>query len=261
MLFTDQLHRTIAISHPPKKIVSIVPSQSELLFDLGLDEEVIGITKFCIHPAKWLESKTKVGGTKQLNLAVIDSLKPDLIIANKEENTKEQIELLSEKHSVWISDIKTLEDALQMISDIGVITARSTQAEKLMSSIQQSFHELMIAAETTQKKRALYLIWNEPMMLAGSDTFINEMMRYSGFENCIKGQRYPEITKEEIISLHPEYILLSSEPFPFSEKHQTIFRERFPFADVMLVDGEFFSWYGSRLSLAQHYFSSLLKSL
>ena len=141
MLFTDQLHRTIAIYHPPKKIVSIVPSQTELLFDLGLHEEVIGITKFCIHPDKWLESKTKVGGTKQLNLAVIDSLKPDLIIANKEENTKEQIELLSEKHSVWISDIKTLEDALQMISDIGIITAKSTQAEKLISSIQQSFHE------------------------------------------------------------------------------------------------------------------------
>ena len=261
MLFQDQLHRTIEISSPPVKIVSIVPSQTELLFEFGLEKEVIGITKFCIHPKQWLESKTKVGGTKQLNLTVIDSLKPDLIIANKEENSQEQIEMLIIKHPVWLSDIKTLDDALKMISALGVITARSIQAEKVIAAIQRPFLKLLRDTESKQKKRALYLIWNSPMMTAGHDTFINEMMHYCGFENCITGNRYPVITNDEITALNPEYILLSSEPFPFIEKHQIAYKERFPFAKVILVDGEYFSWYGSRLSLAHNYFRTLIDNL
>src|SRR5438105_265149 len=121
-VFTDQLGNQLHIDQHPRRIVSLVPSQTELLFDLGLQEEVIGITKFCVHPYHWHQTKTRVGGTKDIKLEVIDQLKPDLVIANKEENTREQITSLQSLYPVWISDVNTLQDALEMIRSIGEIT-------------------------------------------------------------------------------------------------------------------------------------------
>ena len=112
---TDQTGRSITIPDSPKRIISIVPSQTELLFDLGLSDEVIGITKFCVHPEEWFRKKTRVGGTKQLNMETIRSLQPDLIVANKEENEQVQVEDIAKEFPVWISDIKTLSDAKRMI--------------------------------------------------------------------------------------------------------------------------------------------------
>ena len=119
MIFTDQLGRKLILEKIPQRIISLVPSQTELLFDLGLEEEVVGITKFCIHPDSWFHSKTRIGGTKQFDFEKIKSLQPDLIIGNKEENDKEQIEELMKNFTVWMSDIKTLADACKMICEIG----------------------------------------------------------------------------------------------------------------------------------------------
>src|ERR1700741_3198050 len=110
MHFIDQTGRKISIPQIPQRIISLVPSQTELLFDLGLDKEVVGITKFCVHPPEWFQTKTRVGGTKQLKIDLIKQLQPDLIIANKEENVKEQIEELEKHFPVWISDVNNLED-------------------------------------------------------------------------------------------------------------------------------------------------------
>ena len=123
-IYPDQTGHSINLTAIPKRIISVVPSQTELLFDIGLDEEVIGITKFCVHPEQWFRTKKRVGGTKQLNIDIINSLKPDLIIANKEENTREEISLLQSKYHVWTSDIGHLNDALCMIYDIGSITVK-----------------------------------------------------------------------------------------------------------------------------------------
>ena len=254
----DQLGRNIELSGTPQRIISLVPSQTELLFDLGLDKEVIGITKFCIHPDEWFRNKTRVGGTKQLNLETIRNLQPDLIIANKEENTQEQLEILMSEFPVWISDIKTLEDAYRMIEQIGLITNHQEKASSITTEINIKFSKLKNFVPAT----AAYIIWNEPMMSVGGDTFINEMMKYSGFVNVYADSiRYPDVAEADLKKTNPEFILLSSEPFPFKEKHIERYQNICPQSKIILVDGEMFSWYGSRLLKAPSYFTGLRKNL
>lgn len=238
----------------PKRIVSLVPSQTELLFDLGLDKQLQGITKFCIHPADKVKEKHIIGGTKKFRFEAIDELKPDLIIGNKEENYQEGIEKLKEKYPVWMSDIAGLADALQMIRSVGEITARQAEADQLAENIESSFSGLTKKAP----KRVLYFIWQNPHMVVAGNTFIDEMLSRIGLRNAAAGlERYPEVTPDQIRALDPELILLSSEPYPFKEKHISAFEELCPGVTVKVVDGEMFSWYGSRLLQATGYFNNL----
>jgi ABC-type Fe3+-hydroxamate transport system substrate-binding protein len=263
-VFIDQMMRKVEISSSPMRIISLVPSQTELLFDLGLNDEVVGITKFCIHPKPWLKEKTIVGGTKQLNHQKIESLKPDLIIGNKEENSKNDIELLMQKYPVWMSDINTLKEALQMIESIANITQTSQKGNQLIEKINHEFELLPHANQS--KKRIAYFIWNKPMMVAGKDNFINSILSSLGFENVFANQlnspqisyRYPQITSTELAAAAPDTIYLSSEPFPFKDKHVQQFKAICPDAEIKIVDGEMFSWYGSRLSFAPTYFKTLI---
>jgi ABC-type Fe3+-hydroxamate transport system substrate-binding protein len=260
----DQMLRKVEINTKPQRIISLVPSQTELLYDLGLNDEVVGITKFCIHPQYWLKEKTIVGGTKQLNHQKIESLKPDLIIGNKEENSKNDIELLMQKYPVWMSDINTLKEALQMIESIANITQTSQKGNQLIEKINHEFELLPHANQS--KKRIAYFIWNKPMMVAGKDNFINSILSSLGFENVFANQlnspqisyRYPQITSTELAAAAPDTIYLSSEPFPFKDKHVQQFKAICPYAEIKIVDGEMFSWYGSRLSFAPTYFKTLI---
>jgi ABC-type Fe3+-hydroxamate transport system substrate-binding protein len=253
--FIDQTERRITLNKIPQRIISLVPSQTELLFDLGLAEQVIGITKFCIHPDKWFRSKTRIGGTKQLNMELIQQLQPDLIIANKEENVKEQVEELQNYFPVWISDINNLEDAYEMIEQVGLMTNKQKRATKIVFQIKDNFAEL----ETRNSKlTACYLIWQNPYMTIGGNTFINSMLEAARFENIFaKEKRYPEATIDELIKLKPEILLLSSEPFPFKQKHADELLAQLPNTKIVVVDGEMFSWYGSRLLKAPAYFKQL----
>ena len=252
----DHTGNFIYLNAPPQRIISLVPSQTELLYALGLDERVVGITKFCVHPDEWYRSKTRVGGTKNTDLNRIHSLKPDLIIANKEENIKEQVESLMKDYPVFTTDVKDLHDALSMIKDIGKITHKQDDAGNICDNINKAFSSL---TDSFFRKRALYLIWENPYMAAGGDTFISHMMRHAGLVNVLQDcARYPSLTIHEIKALQPDIILLSSEPFPFNEKHINKFKAEICDTDIKLVDGTFFSWYGSRLQYAPAYFSSLL---
>ena len=255
MQFTDQLGRAVKLNDFPKRIVSLVPSQTELLFDLGLEDKVVGITKFCIHPASWFKNKQRVGGTKNINFKAIEKLKPDLIIANKEENTQREIEKLMNLYPVWVSDIGNLEDALRMIVDVGELTNTKKRAIEIAKNIKADFSGF----ESLINKSAAYIIWNNPIMTINKTRFINDMLKRNGLINVFaeKAKEYPEISKDELIRANPEIILLSSEPFPFKEKHLQVFNEICPSAKVILVDGEFFSWYGSRLQKSVGYFSTL----
>ena len=255
MQFTDQLGRTVKLNDFPKRIVSLVPSQTELLFDLGLEDKVVGITKFCIHPASWFKNKQRIGGTKNINFKAIEKLKPDLIIANKEENTQREIEKLMNLYPVWVSDIGNLEDALRMIVDVGELTNTKKRAIEIAKNIKADFSGF----ESLINKSAAYIIWNNPIMTINKTRFINDMLKRNGLINVFaeKAKEYPEISKDELIRANPEIILLSSEPFPFKEKHLQVFNEICPSAKVILVDGEFFSWYGSRLQKSVSYFSTL----
>ncbi|HLZ87927.1 MAG TPA: helical backbone metal receptor [Puia sp.] len=253
--FTDQLGRTIFLPRIPHRIISLVPSQTELLYTLGLDEAVVGITKFCVHPESWFRSKPRIGGTKAIDPARVDALQPDLIIANKEENEKPQIEALATRYPVWISDVHTLQDALAMIRDVGAITGKATEASALATTIATRFQQLPIPVKPVP---AAYLIWRNPWMAAGGDTFINDMLRYCGYTNVFSGHdRYPTLELSALAGPNCPHILLSSEPYPFRERHITEIKEVLPDATIRLVDGEFFSWYGSRLLEAPAYFRQL----
>lgn len=255
MITTDQCGRTVVLTDTPKRIVSLVPSQTELLYDLGLRDEVIGITKFCVHPEEWFRSKTRVGGTKEVNTDRIDLLQPDLILANKEENVKEQIDVLAKKYPVWVSDINNLEQALAMILQIGRLTGKFQQADILHSQILTSFQSFIIKEN---KPRTAYLIWRDPYMTVGGDTFIHSLLERAGFENIFKQRnRYPETNPIELRRLDCEVLLLSSEPYPFREKHIQELQEALPDTKILLADGEMFSWYGSRLLKVPAYFQKL----
>jgi ABC-type Fe3+-hydroxamate transport system substrate-binding protein len=258
-IFTDMMDREVEVIYPPKRIVSLVPSQTELLYGLGLNDEVVGITKFCVHPDSWFRNKTRVGGTKNVNIQRVADLQPDLIIANKEENTREQIEELSQQYPVWVSDIANLKDAMDMILGVGKITDKVQQSIKIVDAISLNFSKL--DEETTCKKVA-YFIWKDPWMCAGGDTFISDMISKLGWRNVFEDRkRYPELTLDELYSTGAELVLLSSEPYPFKQQHINDIMKVMPSAKVVLVDGEMFSWYGSRLLYATDYFKELTKEV
>lgn len=251
--FSDQLNNEVSIPFPLRRIISLVPSQTELLASLGLHDEVVGITKFCVHPEAWQKSKMIVGGTKNFRYDVIDDLKPDLIIGNKEENYQEGIYELQKKYPVWISDIVNWNDALRMIHGVGQITGKETQALTIINSIGDAFAKM----KTFSSQSVLYFIWRKPWMAAGRDTFIHTILEKLNLRNVITSSRYPELSDDEIRQLNPEYIFLSSEPYPFQQKHIAELKTLSPASKIILVDGEMFSWYGSRLLQAPLYFNSL----
>jgi ABC-type Fe3+-hydroxamate transport system substrate-binding protein len=257
-VFHDQLNRVISLPAVPKRIISVVPSQTELLFYLGLDAEVIGITKFCIHPEHKFKTVAKVGGTKQLNIHQIKAMQPDLIIANKEENERGQIEELMGVCAVWISDIHNLDSALGMIQSVGTLINRGAEAKTLCADITNRFNKLTLPILNL---RVAYFIWRKPYMVAGRDTFIDSMLQKCGLINAFEADRYPEVTVQGLLLAKPDVIFLSSEPYPFKQKHIDEFKEILPHVKVILVDGEMFSWYGSRLLYAPAYFNELINNV
>lgn len=249
---------TCTLASKPIRIVSLVPSQTELLFDLGLDKEVIGITKFCTDPEDKVKSVRKVGGTKKFNFDVIAELKPDLIIGNKEENYEEGINQLKQNYPVWMSDIVTLDDALDMIRQIGVLVGTEIEANEMADKIDKSTCDLGQGLSKT----AAYFIWQKPYMVAGSDTFIDEMMKLVGLKNIYADQdRYPETEIEILQQQKPDVVMLSTEPYPFKESHVQALQEKLPDSKVILVDAMYFSWYGSRLLGTGDYLRSLKNKL
>lgn len=257
-MFTDQVGRIVEVPYPVKRIVSLVPSQTELLHHLGLDDEVVGITKFCVHPESWHRQKTRVGGTKKFHIDTIARLEPDLIIGNKEENQKEQIEALEQHYAVWLSDVNDLDGAYNMITSVGELTDKLSPAKELVASLKEQFHSL----PDFRGRSVAYFIWQKPYMVAANDTFINHMLKRIGLKNAFAGHsRYPEIDEAQLKEAGPELIFLSSEPYPFKERHIEQFRQLCPDAEVLVVDGELFSWYGSRLLGFKEYTQQLLQKL
>ncbi|HMQ08109.1 MAG TPA: helical backbone metal receptor [Saprospiraceae bacterium] len=255
--FTDALQRNLSFHSIPERIISLVPSLTETLFDLGLSHSIIGRTKFCIHPKGMIDSVPKVGGTKNVHINKIQVLNPDLIVANIEENTKEEIEMLCKNFTVYISDIKNISDLTQFIRNMGNLFNKRALTEPMISEIMSSFHK-----ELAKQHKVVYLIWNLPMMTVGHDTFIHHMLLNQGFVNVFGHlTRYPVISEEDIRKANPDYIFLSSEPFPFYQKHIETFTEKFDKSRTVLVDGEAFSWYGTRILKLRSYFEHFHETL
>ncbi len=254
MEFTDQIGRKINISKPVKRIVSLVPSLTELVVYLGFEEELVGVTKFCVHPSNLKTSKTIVGGTKKVHLQKIRDLKPDIILCNKEENTLEMVLELEKIAPVHVSNIISFKDSQTLIHSYGEIFNCHTAAEKLNLGLTEKYEDFQSDISKTNLKVG-YFIWREPWMVVGAGTFINSMLELNNWDNCFKNykRRYPEIKINNLMELDLDLILLSSEPFPFKQKHIEEIRN-YTKARIEIVDGEFFSWYGSRSLIAFDYF-------
>ncbi|MCT8338510.1 helical backbone metal receptor [Flavobacteriaceae bacterium TK19130] len=258
MLYKDQIGRSITISKTPLRIISLVPSITELLVDLGLEDQLMGVTKFCVHPHNLRRLKTVVGGTKNISVEKIKALSPDIIIANKEENTEEIVESCETIASVYVSDIASIADCLEMIEDFGILFSRQSEASSIRETIQSEVRAFTLKMKKYSTQKVVYLIWKKPYMAAGKDTFIDYLLRLNKFDNILLEDRYPEISIERLRLA--DIVLLSTEPFPFKEKDKVDLESKIG-RKVALVDGEYFSWYGSRLSKAFDYFWTLQKKL
>jgi len=256
-IFNDDLGRQIELPDEVNRIVSLVPSLTELLFDLALDKKIVGITKFCELPKEKVNSVAKIGGTKTADVKEILALKPDLVIASKEENVKSQINELSEHCNVWVSDIANLDDAITSINTIGSMTNSTELANQIALKIEEDFGNY----QSNIGKTALYMIWRKPYMAAGIDTYINDLLNKFGLTNCLNEIRYPELSIERIKELNPQVVLLSSEPYPFKNSHMKELQDILPNAQIILVDGQMFSWYGSRLTKVIPYFNQLATAI
>jgi len=257
--FVDDLERTITLEKYPERIISLVPSITELLYDLGLEEKIVAVTRFCKYPQDKLREKEKVGGTKDFDLQKIRFLNPDLIIAVKEENNKDLILEIAKEIPVYILDITDISSALRSILKIGGITNTAAKAQVLHQQIQKKIKDFSYRIE----KKVCYLIWEKPIMTIAANTFISGMLQLAGYSNVFsdKKEHYFSVTVEEIQEKEPDFIFLSSEPYPFKEKHQKQFEQQFPNIKVVLVDGEMFTWYGSRMLKAVDYFTVLNKKI
>lgn len=257
--FKNQMGNVIKLAKKPVRIISIVPSQSEFLWDLGLHQELVGITKFCIHPDEMYKSIARVGGTKKLDIEKIRVLKPDLIIGNKEENERSDIELLQKEFNVWMSDIYTFEDSFLMMSELGKILGKETESKKIVDDIRTSLSQVKTIFS---KQKVAYFIWNKPYMLAAKNTFIDFVLKHIGLTNAFEHlDRYPEVDEVSLRKIDPHFCFLSSEPFPFNEEHIIELQKTLPNAKIVIVDGELFSWYGSRLVHLNAYIKNLKKQL
>ena len=243
MIITDQLGQQVQLAKTPTRIISLVPSITELLYDLDVGDRLVGRTKFCVHPQHIRSQVADVGGTKNPRWDTIRSLEPDLIIANKEENTKSDVEELSKSFPVWVSDVKTTADTLGLIESLGSILGSPTKANQLRLALDQVIEKSCLLSGSVA-----YLIWKDPYMTVGHDTYIHHMLETIGLQNVFAAHtRYPSVTLEMIKEHQPDYVFLSSEPYPYKEPHRLEISNSLPQSSVILVDGEFFSWYGTRL--------------
>ncbi len=259
----DPMGNAFVFGAPLQRIVSLVPSQTELLCDLGLESNIVGVTKFCVHPYQLKSTKTIVGGTKKVHYEEIRLLRPDIIICNKEENTLEMVEKLREICPVWVTNIITIEDNFTMIADFGKLFNKRTEAQKWNDKLAHALANFLEFVKDKPVRKAAYFIWKNPYMAVGSDNYINEMLKLNHFENIYESKsRYPEVEIKKIrLEGDPDLVFLSSEPYPFKGEDAFEIGRFTHHAKTIFVDGEMFSWYGSRMLKAFPYFRKLHERL
>ncbi|TXD46003.1 ABC transporter substrate-binding protein [Polaribacter sp. IC073] len=244
------------------KIVSLVPSLTELLVDLGLEKNIVGVTKFCVHPKNLIKEKVVVGGTKTIHLEKIKILEPDFILCNKEENTKEIVENCREIATTHVSDLFTIEDLISLIKEYATLFSCEEKAALIIHELNAKLADFKLFIKDKPTLKVVYFIWKNPWMIAANNTFINHLLALNKFENCYKNlNRYPEITLEDLKEKEIDAVFLSSEPYPFKEKNSLDFNNYTEKANIVLVDGEYFSWYGTRMLKAFDYFKELRNRL
>lgn len=265
------LRDAAGVAHAPAetsaRIVSLVPSITELLFDLGLESQIVGRTRFCIHPKDKVGVVKRVGGTKHLSLSKIRELCPTHAIVNVDENVKAEVEAIAEfiPHIIVTHPVQP-QDNLELYQLLGGIFGKPKQAAQLSAAFRQAYQDLLGAAETWPVKRVLYLIWRSPWMTVSSSTYISNLLSVVNWQT-VGGEvsiRYPEIAlTQDLLQGGVDIILFSSEPYPFSQAHIDAFRSEYPGSRQLLslIDGEMLSWYGSRAIKGLRYLRSFVPVL
>jgi len=247
----------LELAAPPRRIVSLIPSTTELLCALGLADALVGVTVYCIEPRDVVRTKTRVGGEKNPDLSVILALAPDLVVANIEENRVEDVAALRAAGlRVWVTYPRTVVEALTMIGDLGEVTGAHEHARALLATLKPLYARARARAAARRPVSVFYPIWRQPWMTIGADTYVHDLLATCGGANVFGDRaRYPTVTLEEMAARRPEVILLPDEPFRFRRAHLADFdpypavpavRER----RIHLVGGKPFSWHGPRLAEA-----------
>lgn len=248
-----------------RRIVSLVPSLTEALFALGLGERVVGVTDWCVHPAEAVAGVPKVGGTKNPSLQRIAELRPELIIANQEENRRRDVERLRERgFAVWVTYPRTVRDGVELLAELALLGASPEARRRVVEPVQRAYE----AARSRRRAitRVFCPIWKEPWMAVGGDTYADDLLRLCGGENVFgdRGERrYPIVREDEIVAAQPEVILLPDEPYAFGPRDLAELCELpVPAARgrrIHLVDGTLVSWYGPRIGQAIQTLEALLE--
>lgn len=272
------------MSEPPQRVISLVPSITESLFDLGVGDRLIAVTDYCVHPADKVATLPKIGGTKNPNIAYIIDAKPDLVFMNQEENRKEDAEALQAAGiPIWVTFPKTVRDAFNILWNIMHIFDEPNLVERIRA-MEWTVDWLERTSENVTPKSVFVPIWYTPMMTFNADTFAHDMLRLCGGVNVfadherlyplaadlgqreaytpddkrVEGRdtRYPRISLEEVVAAQPEIILLPSEPFAFDESHVREFAALdIPAArhgNIHLIDGSLITWHGTRMGRAMN---------
>ncbi len=259
MTRTDDLGRTFTWNGPPRRIVSLCPSQTEYLYALGLSDRIVGRTRFCIHPQPAVARARRIGGTKDVDLTRIRALHPDFILAEQEEQRRETVELLAREYPVAVTRVENVADGLSMLLTVGEWVGCDAMARVWHGRIARAFGTIAKAPPL----RTAYLIWKNPWMGVGPTTYIDSVLAHLGLINVWneKMERYPSFELADLKTLGPELVLLSSEPYPFRARHVSEIAAAVPAARVLLVDGEWFSWYGVRMWAAADALQQLVRQL
>jgi ABC-type Fe3+-hydroxamate transport system substrate-binding protein len=261
---TDARGRGLRLDAPPRRIVCLVPSITETLFALGAGESVVGVTEFCVHPAEARATRAVVGGTKNPRTEAIRALGPDLVIANREENRRRDVERLEAAGvRVLVTYARTVREAIEEIRSLGVLLGRGDRAEALARECEDALARAARVAPEP-RPRAAALVWREPWMVVGADTFAHDLLAACGAENpfAARASRYPRIDLAELAAAAPEVLLLPTEPYAFGERDRDeLLALDCPAARngrVHVVEGELLSWYGPRIPRALATFSALM---
>jgi len=257
----------LALPHPAERIISLVPSETETLYYLGAEERLIALTDYCIHPPSLFKKRTRVGGPKDPKLERIRDLEPDLILANKEENTREAVDELRAIAPTFVSEVVTLDDAKALISALGTLTDSAAKASELCASIENTRRRFAEHPPDFAFRRALYLVWKEPYRTISEQTYIYNLLSAAGLSPLAFPQlpsRYPELPPEVIAESGAELVIFPDEPHNFTYSDIQEFSEQFPELPAVAnhalfkVDGATLCWYGYRTTYALDYIASFM---
>jgi len=256
LTLADALGRLLTVRQRPERIVSLVPSLTETLFAFGLEREIVGVTRFCVEPRRGVAGKTKVGGTKALDVAKIKALEPDLVVASAEENSPEDVtRLIDQGCSVFVTLVTSVESAIDLLRQLATITGTTAAARPIIQGAKEALAFVRAASAGREPVRVFCPIWRNPYMTCGRGTYMHDVITVCGGRNVFgeRQERYPRLELAEMAALDPQVILLPSEPYCFTKRHKADFRA---FAEVtavknghiFFVEGRVLTWYGPRIA-------------